>query len=197
MAAKGMFHALLPRQSRCMSVPVLCQTCLNSIKISNDAHEIEPETSDLRKRPLYMTYGAAIKLARRTLNIPKSHVNDALAMDAFHPKERIVLSIGRSVAATTISWKIFCDAKRIDRRDGKEKSGQELFRGYRKRRESRLPSGKETQEWHDCSRQKQTVTGVDGLKHSGQKGVGAFFHRHACGFPRQDFDDGISHLSVG
>lgn len=78
---------------------------------------------------IHTTYGAATKERRRELNIDKSHVNDAFVMGQFHPKHRIKAVLYKKKRRNNRCLEKFYDAKYIDSRDGKKRSGQELFNG--------------------------------------------------------------------
>lgn len=76
-----------------------------------------------------LTYGAGTKEQRRMLDIAKSHVNDAFVMGSFHPKHRAHPRILQKKRRNNRILEKFYDAKYIDSRDGKKKSGQELACG--------------------------------------------------------------------
>ena len=78
---------------------------------------------------VHITYGAKTKLRRRELDIQKSHVNDAYAMGIFHPKHRAHPVIFQKKRRNNRILEKFYDAKYIDDRDGRKKSGQQLFNG--------------------------------------------------------------------
>ena len=78
---------------------------------------------------IHITYGAATKERRRELDIDKSHVNDAFVMGQFHPKHRIKAVLYKKKRRNNRCLEKFYDAKYIDSRDGKKRSGQELFNG--------------------------------------------------------------------
>ena len=78
---------------------------------------------------IHITYGAATKERRRELNIGKSHVNDAFVMGQFHPKHRTKAVLYKKKRRNNRCLEKFYDAKYIDSRDGKKRSGQELFNG--------------------------------------------------------------------
>ena len=78
---------------------------------------------------IHITYGAATKERRRKLDIDKSHVNDAFVMGQFHPKHRIKAILCKKKRRNNRCLEKFYDAKYIDSRDGKKRSGQELFNG--------------------------------------------------------------------
>ena len=76
-----------------------------------------------------ITYGADTKLRRRTLDIKKSHVNDAYVIGRFHPKHRSRPVIFQKKRRNNRILEKFYDAKYIDSRDGGKKTGQQLFNG--------------------------------------------------------------------
>ena len=78
---------------------------------------------------IHLTYGAATKERRRELDIGKSHVNDAFVMGKFHPKHRAKAILYKKKRRNNRCLEKFYDAKYIDSRDGKKRSGQELFNG--------------------------------------------------------------------
>lgn len=92
-------------------------------QLYNEVKELFPDTT------IYITYGAATKEQRRKLDIPKSHVNDAFVMGKFHPKHRIRAVCYQKKRRNNRCLEKFYDAKYIDSRDGKKRSGNELFNG--------------------------------------------------------------------
>lgn len=80
-----------------------------------------------------ITYGSRTKEARRQLGVEKSHINDAYCMGKFHPKHRSKHWLYTKKRRNNRILSIFYDAKYIDSRDGKKKSGKELFSGRTKR----------------------------------------------------------------
>lgn len=78
---------------------------------------------------MHLTYGADTKGRRRERNISKSHVNDAYVMGIFHPKHRAHPIILQKKRRNNRILEKFYDAKYIDSRDRKKKSGQQLFNG--------------------------------------------------------------------
>ena len=78
---------------------------------------------------IHITYGAETKERRRALDIDKSHVNDAFVMGQFHPKHRSKPICYKKKRRNNRCLEKFYDAKYIDSRDGKKRSGQELFNG--------------------------------------------------------------------
>lgn len=82
---------------------------------------------------IHLTYGSRTKEARRLLGVRKSHINDAYCMGDFHPKHRSEHWLYTKKHRNNRVLSKFYDAKYIDSRDGKKKSGQELFSGRAKR----------------------------------------------------------------
>ena len=85
-------------------------------------NEVKSKFSDIK---IHIMYGAETKEQRRAFDITKSHVNDAFVMGRFHPKHRSRKKKRRNNRCL----EKFYDAKYIDSRDGKKRSGQELFNG--------------------------------------------------------------------
>ena len=76
------------------------------------------------------TYGYLTKDTRIKLGIEKSHANDAYCISDKHPKERLADTVYyKQKSKNNRSLEKFYDAKYIDSRDGKTKSGKELFSG--------------------------------------------------------------------
>ena len=82
---------------------------------------------------ILITYGSRTKEARRLLGVKKSHINDAYCMGDFHPKHRSEHWLYTKKRRNNRVLSIFYDAKYIDNRDGKKKSGKDLFSGRTKR----------------------------------------------------------------
>ena len=78
---------------------------------------------------IHITYGAETKERRRVFDITKSHINDAFVMGQFHPKHRSKPVCYKKKRRNNRCLEKFYDAKYIDSRDGKKRSGQELFNG--------------------------------------------------------------------
>ena len=81
------------------------------------------------KKELHMTYGADTKEHRRKLAIAKTHINDAFVMGDLHPLHRSVPVYLQKKRRNNRCLEKFYDAKYIDSRDGKKKSGTDLFNG--------------------------------------------------------------------
>lgn len=75
---------------------------------------------------VYITYGAKTKLKLKEQGIEKTHSNDAYAMGEFHPKRRAEFTHYKKVRRNNRILSKFYDAKYIDIRDGKKKSGSQL-----------------------------------------------------------------------
>ena len=84
-----------------------------------------------------VTYGAATKLARKTLNVKKTHSNDAYCMGEFHPKHRSDFKHYRKCRRNSRVLSRFYDAKYRDLRDGSVKTGSQLSCGRTNRKISR------------------------------------------------------------
>ena len=84
-----------------------------------------------------VTYGAATKLARRVLNIKKTHSNDAYCMGEFHPKHRSDFKHYKKCRRNNRVLSKFYDAKYRDLRDGSVKTGSQLSCGRTNRKISR------------------------------------------------------------
>lgn len=84
-----------------------------------------------------VTYGAATKLARKDLNIKKTHSNDAYCMGELHPKHRNNFKHYKKCRRNNRVLSRFYDAKYMDLRDGSVKTGSQLSCGRTNRRISR------------------------------------------------------------
>lgn len=80
-------------------------------------------------KTIHITYGAGTKERRRQLAIEKSHVNDAYVMGRFQPRHRATPVYKQKKRRNNRCLEKFYDAKYIDSRDGKKKTGKELFNG--------------------------------------------------------------------
>ena len=76
-----------------------------------------------------ITYGAETKRSRLNRNLEKTHVNDAYSMGDYHPKHRGKPVYLKKKRRNNRCLEKFYDAKYIDSRDGKIKSGQQLSNG--------------------------------------------------------------------
>lgn len=81
-----------------------------------------------------VTYGSATKLARKTLNIKKTHSNDAYCMGEFHPKHRCDFKHYKKCRCNNRVLSKFYDAKYCDLRDGTIKTGSQLSCGRTNRK---------------------------------------------------------------
>lgn len=81
-----------------------------------------------------VTYGAATKLARKDLNIKKTHSNDAYCMGELHPKHRSNFKHYKKCRRNNRVLSRFYDAKYMDLRDGSVKTGSQLSCGRTNRR---------------------------------------------------------------
>lgn len=84
-----------------------------------------------------VTYGAATKLARKDLNVRKTHSNDAYCMGEFHPKHRSDFKHYKKCRRNNRVLSKFYDAKYRDLRDGSTKTGSQLSCGRTNRKISR------------------------------------------------------------
>lgn len=84
-----------------------------------------------------VTYGAATKLARKELNVKKTHSNDAYCMGEFHPKHRSDFKHYKKCRRNNRVLSKFYDAKYRDLRDGSVKTGVQLSCGRTSRNISR------------------------------------------------------------
>ena len=109
-------------------------------------NEVKSKFPDVK---LHITYGAETKERRRVFDITKSHINDAFVMGQFHPKHRSKPICYKKKRRNNRCLEKFYDAKYIDSRDGKKKSGQELFNGRINRNHK-----KDSENLHQYRRQK-------------------------------------------
>ena len=86
----------------------------------------------------HVTYGAATQKARRARSLAKSHANDAYAMGSFHPAHRTPFAHYRKLRRNSRVLEKFYDAKYVDTRDGKQRTGSELSCGRTNRSEPRI-----------------------------------------------------------
>lgn len=84
-----------------------------------------------------VTYGAATKLARKSLNVEKTHSNDAYCMGEFHPKHRSNFKHYKKCRRNNRVLSKFYDAKYSDLRGGSVKTGSQLSCGRTNRSVSR------------------------------------------------------------
>ena len=76
--------------------------------------------------PVHATNGARTKAARCLRHLPKTHANDAYCMGRFRPKHRTKETLYVKRRRNNRILEKFYDAKYVDIRDGKVKSGSEL-----------------------------------------------------------------------
>ena len=81
-----------------------------------------------------VTYGAATKLARKELNVKKTHSNDAYCMGEFHPKHRSDFKHYKKCRRNNRVLSRFYDAKYMDLRNSSIKKGSQLACGRTNRR---------------------------------------------------------------
>ena len=86
----------------------------------------------------HIQYGAKTKLTRKKLGVSKSHANDAYAIGRLHPKHRTDTKYYRKHRRGSRILEKFYDAKYIDIRDTKKKSGSQLGCNRTNRREPRM-----------------------------------------------------------
>ena len=92
-------------------------------KLYNELKALFPDAD------IHITYGAETKERRRAFDVAKSHANDAFVMGQFHPEHRSKSVYYKKKRRNNRCLEKFYDAKYIDSRDGKKRSGQELFNG--------------------------------------------------------------------
>ena len=86
---------------------------------------------------IHIQYGAKTAITRKSLHLAKTHANDAYCIGSLHPKYRAAELIYQKKRRNNRILAKFYDAKYIDIRDGKKKSGSVLSCGRANRRESR------------------------------------------------------------
>ena len=86
---------------------------------------------------IHIQYGARTSVTRKSLNIEKTHANDAYCIGKLRPKHRCRPTAFVKKRRNNRILSKFYDAKYIDIRDGKKKSGAQLSCGRTNRRESR------------------------------------------------------------
>lgn len=127
-----------------------------------------------------ITYGSETKLKRHKLNIRKTHTNDAYCMGEFHPKHRCDFRYYKKRRRNNRILSKFYDAKYIDIRDGKKRSGQQLSCNRTNRSESRH-SKKDERRYRAHKASKGRVS-VRKIRHSIQAGDIILFkgRKYAC-----------------
>ena len=113
----GKLYDLKPKLKSFKGASFMTSVKYSMIKLVKEA---APEVA------VQITYGAMTKLQRKELGLEKSHSNDAYAMGAFHPKKRAGFTHYKKVRRNNRILSRFYDAKYIDIRDGKKKSGSQL-----------------------------------------------------------------------
>jgi len=86
---------------------------------------------------IHIQYGAKTSVTRKSLHLAKTHANDAYCVGSLHPRHRTAELIYQKKRRNNRILAKFYDAKYIDIRDGKKKSGALLSCGRTNRRESR------------------------------------------------------------
>ena len=104
---------------------------MNAVKF-----EIYKQVSELGIQT-HITYSSVTKRVRKTRNIGKTHTDDAFCIGKFHPKHRSKSEHYKKRRRNRRVLSQFYDAKYIDSRDGKTKSGSELFNGRTNRNHNR------------------------------------------------------------
>lgn len=89
------------------------------------------------KIELNYTYGAYTKVNRKETNLEKSHANDAYCIGEFRPKNRGQFQYFKKRRRNNRILETFKDAKYVDIRDDKIKTGSELSCGRTNRSETR------------------------------------------------------------
>lgn len=86
---------------------------------------------------MHIQYGARTSVTRKSLNIEKTHANDAYCIGELRPKHRCRPAVFVKKRRNSRILSRFYDAKYIDIRDGSKKSGSQLSCGRTNRRERR------------------------------------------------------------
>lgn len=86
---------------------------------------------------VHIQYGAKTATVRKERHIAKTHANDAYCIGQLHPLHHCKEILFAKRRRNNRSLAKFYDAKYIDIRDGKKKSGAQLSCGRTNRRESR------------------------------------------------------------
>lgn len=101
-------------------------------------------------KEVQITYGAETKRTRLNRNLEKSHTNDAYCMGEFRPKHRGETVHLKKRRRNNRCLEKFYDAKYLDSRDGKVKSGQQLANGRINRNHK-----KDSKNLHPCRQEKK------------------------------------------
>ena len=86
---------------------------------------------------MHIQYGARTSVTRKSLNIEKTHANDAYCIGKLRPKHMCHPAVFMKKRRNNRILSKFYDAKYIDIRDGSKKSGSQLSCGRTNRRELR------------------------------------------------------------
>ena len=105
---------------------------MNSVR-----YYIVDKVKQLTTANVEITFGAITKRNRLTLGISKTHANDAYSMGDFHPQNRSKTEYYKKRRRNDRCLEKFYDAKYIDIRDSKTKSGKDLGCERTNRRELR------------------------------------------------------------
>lgn len=124
----GKLYGLKPKATKLSN-----SAFMNTVRyaLANDFRKCFPDIE------VITTYGALTKVKRHDLHLPKTHANDAYAMGDFHPKHRAKEEHFIKCRRNNRILSKFYDAKYIDVRDGKTKSGKDLSCNRTNRRELR------------------------------------------------------------
>ena len=144
-----MGYRLGDRSNRMSNLGTVCDNChtAKNHKPGGKLYDLKPKTKSFKgasfmtsvkysmiKRAktvtpdvtVHITYGAMTKLKLKEQGFEKTHSNDAYAMGEFHPKRRAEFTHYKKVRRNNRILSKFYDAKYIDIRDGKKKSGSQL-----------------------------------------------------------------------
>lgn len=105
---------------------------MNSVKF-----QIYEEFKKLHSK-VSITFGSITKKVRNDRNIEKSHANDAYCIGQYYPKHRCKSVTYQKKRRNNRILEKFYDAKYIDIRDGKKKSGKDLGCERTNRKEARI-----------------------------------------------------------
>ena len=148
------------RSNRMANLGSVCENCHtpNNHKYGGKLYSLKPELKEFKGATfmttvrysmvenlkaatpnvdIKITYGAATKLARKDLNVRKTHSNDAYCMGEFHPKHRSDFRHYKKCRRNNRVLSKFYDAKYRDLRDGSTKTGSQLSCGRTNRKVSR------------------------------------------------------------
>ena len=109
-------------------------TFMNTVRW-NIYNRVKKQLEDIS---VHITYGAKTSTERKLLNMEKSHCNDAYCMGNYRPEDRAEQQTFQKVRRNNRILSKFYDARIVDIRDGKIKSGSELGCERTNRRESRI-----------------------------------------------------------